>query len=297
MTQSGGSRYESGREMPKPVRELLRLVHVEQIDLSEVKRVDFEIIKYLKDSHPDLYRSLRRAVRSRHRPGTVPGLEASELEDIEAEAPTAARWSSPGSSLDDLHTSDGAHGRRLRFRVPVYTRARRTRAVKLILLRAVDRSHPEGASVSEVVRVIPFERLRMTDVDEVGGKNASLGEMIGQLSGAGIRVPGGFATTAAAFREFIAKSGLAERIARRLESFDVDDVAELARAGSEIRRWVTRGAVATGARHRDSGCLCAPHRERSRCFVGRPLVGDRRGPARCVVRRPAGNISKYQGTG
>jgi pyruvate,water dikinase len=97
--------------------------------------------------------------------------------------------------------------------------------------------------VSEVVRVIPFERLRMTDVDEVGGKNASLGEMIGQLAGAGIRVPGGFATTAAAFREFIAESGLATRIARRLDSFDVDDVAELARAGSEIRRWVTEAPL------------------------------------------------------
>ena len=97
--------------------------------------------------------------------------------------------------------------------------------------------------MSEVVRVIPFERLRMTDVDEVGGKNASLGEMIGQLAGAGIRVPGGFATTAAAFREFIAESGLAERIAKRLDSFDVDDVAELARAGSEIRRWVTEAPL------------------------------------------------------
>ena len=67
VTQSGGSRYESGRDMPKPVRELLRLVHVEQIDLSQVKRVDFEIISYLKESHADLYRSLRRAVRSKHR--------------------------------------------------------------------------------------------------------------------------------------------------------------------------------------------------------------------------------------
>ena len=72
VTQSGGSRYESGREMPKPVRELLRLVHVEQVDLSQVKRVDFEIISYLKDSHPDLYRSLRRAVRSQHRSGGSP---------------------------------------------------------------------------------------------------------------------------------------------------------------------------------------------------------------------------------
>ena len=89
VTQSGGSRYESGREMPKPVRELLRLVHVEQIDLSQVKRVDFEIISYLKESHPDLYRSLRRAVRSRHRPGAVPPHELSEGDDVEAEAATA----------------------------------------------------------------------------------------------------------------------------------------------------------------------------------------------------------------
>ncbi|HVF63005.1 MAG TPA: transcriptional regulator [Casimicrobiaceae bacterium] len=81
VTQSGGSRYESGREMPKPVRELLRLVHVEQIDLSQVKRVDFEIISYLKESHPDLYRSLRRAVRSRHRPGNVPALDLHEADD------------------------------------------------------------------------------------------------------------------------------------------------------------------------------------------------------------------------
>src|SRR2546421_5322257 len=67
VTQSGGSRYESGREMPKPVRELLRLVHVEQVDLSQVRRVDFEIINYLKESHPDLYRNLRRAARSKQK--------------------------------------------------------------------------------------------------------------------------------------------------------------------------------------------------------------------------------------
>src|SRR5215467_2389059 len=73
VTQSGGSRYESGREMPKPVQELLRLVHVEQIDLSQVKRVDFEIIGYLKESHPDLYRSLRRAVKGRQKTGSGSG--------------------------------------------------------------------------------------------------------------------------------------------------------------------------------------------------------------------------------
>lgn len=65
VTQSGGSRYESGRNIPKPVRELLRLVHVEQIDLSRVKREDFEVIEYLKETHPDLYKSLRKAVRAK----------------------------------------------------------------------------------------------------------------------------------------------------------------------------------------------------------------------------------------
>jgi transcriptional regulator with XRE-family HTH domain len=81
VTQSGGSRYESGREMPRPVKELLRLVHVEQIDLSQVKRVDFEIISYLKSSHPDLYRTLRRAVKSRH-PESAAGEGESDLEAI-----------------------------------------------------------------------------------------------------------------------------------------------------------------------------------------------------------------------
>lgn len=76
VTQSGGSRYESGRNMPKPVRELLRLVHVEQIDLSKVRREDFEIMEYLKESHQDLYKSLRKAVRAKLDPEEA-GQEAS----------------------------------------------------------------------------------------------------------------------------------------------------------------------------------------------------------------------------
>ena len=64
VTQSGGSRYESGRKMPKPVKELLRLVHVEQIDLGRIKKEDVEILEYLKESHPDLYKSLRKAAKT-----------------------------------------------------------------------------------------------------------------------------------------------------------------------------------------------------------------------------------------
>jgi pyruvate,water dikinase len=86
--------------------------------------------------------------------------------------------------------------------------------------------------------VVPFEQLRMTDVEAVGGKNASLGEMISQLAGAGVRVPGGFATTAHAFRLFLRHGRLAERIAARLSTLDTDDVRALAEAGAEIRRWV-----------------------------------------------------------
>ncbi|AZS79281.1 MULTISPECIES: phosphoenolpyruvate synthase [Achromobacter] len=86
--------------------------------------------------------------------------------------------------------------------------------------------------------VVLFEQLRMTDVDSVGGKNASLGEMISQLSGAGVRVPGGFATTADAFRDFLKASGLDQRIAERLTTLNPEDVRELANAGAQIRQWI-----------------------------------------------------------
>ncbi|WP_367065334.1 phosphoenolpyruvate synthase [Oryzisolibacter sp. LB2S] len=85
--------------------------------------------------------------------------------------------------------------------------------------------------------VVPFENLRMSDVEVVGGKNASLGEMISQLP-QGVRVPTGFATTAHAFREFLKHEGLAERISARLAALNVDDVRALAEAGAEIRAWV-----------------------------------------------------------
>lgn len=86
--------------------------------------------------------------------------------------------------------------------------------------------------------VRPFEHLRMTDVETVGGKNASLGEMISQLAAAGVRVPGGFATTAEAFRDFLEYNQLTERIARRLEKLNPDDVKALLDCGSEIRGWI-----------------------------------------------------------
>ncbi|BDT72053.1 phosphoenolpyruvate synthase [Comamonadaceae bacterium OS-4] len=85
--------------------------------------------------------------------------------------------------------------------------------------------------------VVPFERLRMTDVESVGGKNASLGEMISQLP-QGVRVPTGFATTAHAFRQFLAHDGLADKISAKLKTLDTEDVRALAVVGAEIRSLV-----------------------------------------------------------
>lgn len=86
--------------------------------------------------------------------------------------------------------------------------------------------------------VFPFSQLRMTDVDRVGGKNASLGELLSQLTSAGIRVPDGFATTAEAFRLFLKEGGLEDRISERLTGLDVEDVKALAQAGADIRKWI-----------------------------------------------------------
>src|SRR4029079_14391043 len=90
------------------------------------------------------------------------------------------------------------------------------------------------------MRIAWLKDLRLKDLPQVGGKNASLGEMIGGLAGAGIRVPGGFATTADAFREFLAQGGLDKRIDERLAKLDPKDVTALAACGSGIRRWLAK---------------------------------------------------------
>ncbi len=86
--------------------------------------------------------------------------------------------------------------------------------------------------------ILWFDQLGMADVERVGGKNASLGEMISNLSGVGVTVPGGFATTAHAYREFLSHEGLNDRINDTLARLDVDDVKALAEAGKTIRQWI-----------------------------------------------------------
>jgi pyruvate,water dikinase len=86
--------------------------------------------------------------------------------------------------------------------------------------------------------ILWFAEIGMQDVGQVGGKNASLGEMVSNLSGAGVSVPGGFATTADAYREFLAAEGLYDRIRSAVGTLDVTDVAELARVGALVREWI-----------------------------------------------------------
>ena len=94
--------------------------------------------------------------------------------------------------------------------------------------------HPKGTPLA-AQNVIGFEHLSMHDVERVGGKNASLGEMIRNLAQAGVRVPGGFATTAGAYREFLSHEGLDARIHGWLKALDVDDTRALAETGKRIR--------------------------------------------------------------
>jgi pyruvate,water dikinase len=97
---------------------------------------------------------------------------------------------------------------------------------------------PHPGKIEMTQYVLAFDALRMSDVEKVGGKNASLGEMISQLAHSGVRVPGGFATTAQAYRDFLGHQGLADRINALLDRLNVDDVEALVATGARIRDWI-----------------------------------------------------------
>ena len=99
-------------------------------------------------------------------------------------------------------------------------------------------SNTVSGEITLVEYVVSLDKLGVHDVEHVGGKNASLGEMISNLAGAGVSVPGGFATTAQAYRDFLEQSGLNDRIHAALDALDVDDVNALAKTGAQIRQWV-----------------------------------------------------------
>ena len=154
-------------------------------------------------------------------------------------------------------------------------------------------------------RVIGFDHLRMTDADKVGGKNASLGEMISQLGSHGVRVPGGFATTAFAFREFLEQDGLKDRIDQALTTLDVDNVTRLAKTGAEMIALLRQEGyahvvgidsfpdkVAFGSR-RGLDCRCSSA-ERSSSSGGHPTRGGAVEPLRERYERGAMGPSPRQ---
>lgn len=100
-----------------------------------------------------------------------------------------------------------------------------------------------------MVNILWFDDITLADMAAVGGKNASLGEMVRHLSAARVRVPGGFATTADAYRTFLAESGLDQRIWSALEALEIDDVGELARVGAQIRSWIQDQPLSEGLEH------------------------------------------------
>jgi pyruvate, water dikinase len=104
--------------------------------------------------------------------------------------------------------------------------------------RLLSFSNTVSGEITLVEYVVSLDKLGVHDVEHVGGKNASLGEMISNLAGAGVSVPGGFATTAQAYRDFLELSGLNDQIHAALDALDVDDVNALARTGAQIRQWI-----------------------------------------------------------
>jgi pyruvate,water dikinase len=130
---------------------------------------------------------------------------------------------------------------------------------------------------ASINNVLWLHDLRLTDLAQVGGKNSSLGEMIGELSGLGVSVPGGFATTADAFKAFIAHNDLHARIYDKLATVDVEDVPALTRAGAEIRGWVIDAPLQPEL---DADIRSAPTRSCAR------MPARTTSRWRCVPRRP-----------
>ena len=131
------------------------------------------------------------------------------------------------------------------------------------------------------------------DIDRVGGKNASLGEMISHLDKLGIRVPGGFATTADAFSEFLSQDSLGASIHQLLDDLNVDDVVALTRTGAEIRRMIMNAPLSATLRDAVTGRLARTWQRRGYQRCG-SVLGHGRRPAGIIVRGPAGYAAQRQ---
>ncbi len=143
------------------------------------------------------------------------------------------------------------------------------------------------------VNVLWFSELGLDDLDQVGGKNSSLGEMVQNLSKAGVRVPNGFATTADAYRRFIAHQGLGDSISAQLADLDTDDIASLTTVGSGIRAAVVAQPFPADLEAEIRTAYAELVDGREPPVVRRTLQRHRRGPARRVVRGAAGDLPEH----
>ena len=150
-------------------------------------------------------------------------------------------------------------------------------------------------SAATNTNVRAFADIGLEDLEQVGGKNSSLGEMVSNLSALGVNVPDGFATTAEAYHRFIGDTGLAQEISEKLRGLDTDDTQQLARVGREIREAVAHPGVPRGPRGRHPHRLRGPGRRARRRLLRRALQRHRRGPARRLLRRPAGDLPQHPG--
>ncbi len=138
-----------------------------------------------------------------------------------------------------------------------------------------------------------FADIGLDDIEEVGGKNASLGEMVSNLADAGVRVPDGFATTADAFRRFIGDTGLAEEISGKLRDLDTDDTRALTEVGKAIRESVVGQEFPEDLEADIREAFEKPRRRTRRRLVRRTLQRHGRGPPRRVVRGAAGDVPEH----
>ncbi len=142
-------------------------------------------------------------------------------------------------------------------------------------------------------RVIGLEKLGKHDVELVGGKNSSLGEMISHLSNAGVSVPGGFATTAQAYREFLEQSGLNAKINAELTALNVDDVNALAETGAKIRQWIVDTPLTAELEQEIRKAFAAAFKRQPRHRGCRSFICDSRRLTRCFICRPTRNFLKH----
>ena len=199
--------------------------------------------------------------------------------------PATPRWSSAPTSCAGPRRCTAAH------RIPmINSSAKSVEEMSTVILQHLNGKAPRMSS-----NVVWFADIGLADLEQVGGKNSSLGEMVRNLSSAGVRVPDGFATTADAYRRFIGETGLAEMISGELAGLDTDDVQRLAEVGEQIRTAVVAQPFPADLEADIRTAYAQLAGDGRRAVVRGAVQRDGGGPAGRLVRRPAGDLPERPG--